>query len=53
MNWFDWTLVAWWGLNVVVGIALIGRPRKPISPADAVGFVFIYGAFIAGLVLTR
>jgi hypothetical protein len=53
MNWFDWTLIAWLALGVLSAIALIGKPRKPITPGVAVTTLVINGALAAGVVLCR
>lgn len=53
MSGFDWFLVAWWLFNVVMAVAMIGRPRRPIDPAAAAIVVVIYAAFIAGLFISR
>lgn len=53
MNWFDWTLIAWLALGVLSAIALIGKPRKPVTPGVAVTTLLINGALVAGVVLCR
>jgi hypothetical protein len=52
MTWFDWILVAWLTLGVVLTIALIGKPRKPITPGVAVATLVINSALVLG-VLTQ
>lgn len=39
-----WTigLLAWYGLGALLVVAMIGKQRKPITPAQAVVFLLIY-----------
>lgn len=53
MTWFDWFLVVLFSVSVVANIALIGKPRKPISPLDAVVLLIFNGFMIAALLVTR
>ena len=53
MGWFDWFLVGWWLLNAAVRVSLIGKPRKPFSPADGVAVMILVTALIAGLLYYR
>lgn len=53
MNWFDWTLVAWFALSSLSAIAMIGKPRKPVDPGTAMVITAVSAALIAGLLVTR
>jgi hypothetical protein len=46
---FFWLLVAYWSLNAVSVVALVGKPRKPIEPSTAAISVIIFGLLIASL----
>lgn len=39
-------LTAYFALNAVAGVALIGKRRDPITPAAAVVMLFLYAALI-------
>lgn len=52
MNWFDWLLITWWIVGVLLTISLIGRERKPVTPATAVTVTIINALLIVGLVAT-
>lgn len=51
MTWFDWTLVGWLTFGVLATVALVGVPRKPISPGTAVATLIINGLLVAGVLL--
>lgn len=49
MNWFGWTLVAWWTTAALITVSQIGKPRKPLQPSAAVVGIVIAVALIVGL----
>lgn len=53
MTWFEWSLIGFLGIESLLVIGYIGRPRKPITPGSAIITVVIYAAIIVGLVTTR
>lgn len=53
MNWFDWALLSWLTFGTVCTIALIGKPRGPITPGVAVITLLINSALALGAVMTR
>ena len=53
MNWFDYTLVAWWLFSTLVVIGAVGKPRKPVEPSTAVGVSIVNGLLVAGLLFSR
>jgi hypothetical protein len=52
MDWFLWLTVAWWALNLVLYIALIGK-KLEFTVGSAVLALFIYTALIVGMLVTR
>ena len=53
MTWFDWTLVAWLALGALASVALVGKPRKPLTPGVAVATVLINALIVVGVVMVR
>lgn len=53
MNWFDWVLIGWWSLGTVLSIAMIGKPRTPITPTGALIGLVITVALVLGLLWSR
>lgn len=51
MNWFDWLLVAYFSINALIIIGIIGKDREPITPTTAVFVVIIYALLIAGVII--
>lgn len=51
MNWLDWLLVSWFALGVLLTTYLVGKPRKPITPVDAVSVTAINAALIVLVVV--
>jgi len=49
MTWFAWTLVGWLTLGVVASIAVIGKPRQPVTPGLAVATLVINGFLVWGV----
>lgn len=43
MNLYAWILVALFALNGLLTVAVIGRPRQAIGPAEAVGYIVACG----------
>lgn len=43
----QWILVAWFCIVIVFSIAMIGRPRKVITPTDAIVGLFVFSGLIA------
>ncbi len=41
LNAWQWGLLGWLALSVVVSISMIGKERKPITPAVAVTVLLI------------
>lgn len=50
MNWFLWLTVAWWGLNALLYVAMVGK-KMEFTAGTAVGALFLYSALIAGMFL--
>ncbi len=46
-----WFLIGLSVLNVILTIAMIGKPRRPFTPADAVVSFIINFAIIAALLI--
>jgi hypothetical protein len=44
VNWVLYVIAAVTALNVLYGVAIVGAPRKPVTPGMAAGFV-VNGAF--------
>ena len=53
MTGFDWFLVAWWMVNIILVVAIVGRPREPLSASAAAISVAIQFGLIGGLLLSR
>lgn len=51
MVWQQWVLVALLALNVVLTIALVGQPRKPITPGTA-AFGLVFNAALVWMVVS-
>lgn len=49
MTWFGWVVVAWWAISVLMVVANVGKPRKPIEPATAVVAVIVAALLCIGL----
>lgn len=50
MTWFGWVLLAWWLVGVVLIVADVGKPRKPIRPATGAAAVVMFTLLAVGLV---
>lgn len=53
MNWFDWTLIVLWALNLICQPIGIGKPRKPKTERDAIIGTVVSFLLIVGLLVTR
>jgi hypothetical protein len=53
MTWFDWALIAWLALGGLAAVALVGKPRKPLTPGVAVATILINALIVVGLVMVR
>lgn len=53
MNWMDWLVVAYFGVNAFGTIVIVNRPRKPLEPLAAAIVVLIYAALILGVLMTH
>lgn len=47
-----WALVALWAIGALRIVSLIGKPRKPITPTDAMWALVIQVALTVAVVLT-
>lgn len=47
MSWQQWVLVAWLAWIPLLNIWLIGKPREPITPENALWIVVIYAGLLA------
>lgn len=52
MSVLGWVVVGLLAFNSVVSISLIGKPRRPISPTDAMVSVLVNFGLVLALVLT-
>jgi hypothetical protein len=46
MRWEAWVFVTLYGLSVVLNIASIGKPRKPMTPGQAASLAVISALLI-------
>ena len=46
MNFWQIGLIAWFALNAVLTVAMIGKERKPSTPGAAVVSLFIFAALV-------
>lgn len=53
MTWFDWALTAWLALGALAVVALVGKPRKPLTPGIAATTVLINALIVVGVVMVR
>lgn len=53
MSGFDYFLLAWWGFSILLTVATVGKPRKPLEPLAAAIAVAIIAALIVGLLVSR
>lgn len=53
MTKFDIFLLVFWVLSILINIAMVGRPRQPITPGVAGVSTLILGAMIFGLLASR
>ena len=51
MHWINWLLVASLSADILVRIAMIGKPRSPISPIEAAIVFLVHGLLIAGIIV--
>lgn len=51
MTWQQWVLIATFVSSALVNVGQVGRPRKPIAPAEAV-FSVAFAALLVALVVT-
>ena len=47
MTWAKWVLLAWYLVCAVIMVSWIGKPRKPITPADAAIALVMYFGLVA------
>lgn len=47
MNWLYWLLMLYFAIGAVLTVAMIGKPRPPVTPASAAWTVVIHLALIA------
>jgi hypothetical protein len=52
MDWFLWLTIAWWGINALLYVALIGK-ALPFTVGGAVFALFVYTTLIVGMLVTR
>lgn len=50
-HWFWWTLIGLLALGVVLNVAAVGEPRKPIAPLSAAFQVIVNALLIVGIVI--
>lgn len=50
LNALAWTAIVLLVLNVLLSVANVGKPRRPLSGGEAVAVVIVDGLFIALLV---
>lgn len=53
MTWFDWTMIGLWIVSGCSTILMIGKPRDPIAPAQALITVIVLTLMTVGLLWTR
>ena len=53
MHWFNWVLVAFISLSLLLNIGAIGKERKPITPLGAVVMTIVAGSLITGIIVFR
>jgi len=49
MTWFDWVLVALFASSALVNVAIVDKPREPITPQAATFIVLVNGLVVAGI----
>lgn len=52
MDWFLWLTVAWWGVNALLYVVLIGKKLEFTVGTAALALV-LYAALITGMLVTR
>jgi hypothetical protein len=50
MNWFLWLTVAWWAMNALLYVVMIGK-KLEFTVGTAVTAIFLYSALISGMFL--
>lgn len=51
MSVFLYTLIALYALSIVINIATVGKPRRPMTPGLAAATTVINAGIIIGLIL--
>lgn len=53
MSAYDWFLVAWFLLGVLLTIANVGKPRTPMAPSTAALATLLSLSIVVGLLISR
>ena len=50
MTWYAWVMIVMVALSVMSRVAIIGRPRDPLTPEDVIVSMIANGLLIWGIV---